>query len=79
MFPHLEEKMIFRILKKLQKTDEDTDTCILERVIDYFLKTEVSGLEYLGLQKLSAFVLGTYLYKFHEIQEFPLKIITFLG
>lgn len=45
MFPHLEEKMIFRILKKLQKTDEDTDTCILERVIDYFLKTELPSPE----------------------------------
>lgn len=57
MFPHLEEKMIFRILKKLQKTDEDTDTCILERAIDYFLKT-VSGLEYLGLQKSFSFCIG---------------------
>lgn len=79
MFPHLEEKMIFRILKKLQKTDKDTDTCILERAIDYFLKTEVSGLEYLCLQKSFSFCIGYIPYKFHEIQEFPLKIITFLG
>lgn len=79
MFPHLEEKMIFRILKKLQKTDKDTDTCILERAIDYFLKTEVCGLEYLGLQKSFSFCIGYIPYKFHEIQEFPLKIITFLG
>lgn len=79
MFPHLEEKMIFRILKKLQKTEKDTDTCILERAIDYFLKTEVSGLEYLGLQKSFSFCIGYIPYKFHEIQEFPLKILKFLG
>lgn len=43
MFPHHEEKEIYRILKELQKTDEET--CILERVIDYFLRTELPSPE----------------------------------
>lgn len=43
MFPDLEEKKIYKILKELQKTDEDT--CILERVIDYFLKPELPSPE----------------------------------